>query len=84
MSSNDEVGGVAREATPAVVVDGQNTIIGHQPEDKSAVPASALDKMLAMIGDLSERMCRLESLQSGQVDLQQHTSAESSIFGSAL
>ena len=40
-----------RCATPTVVVDGQNTIIDQQMEEKSAVPASALDKMLAMLGD---------------------------------
>ena len=84
MSPNDEVGGAARGATPTVVVDGQNTTIDHQLEEKAAVPASALDKMLAILDDLSERMCKIESSQSGQVDRQHDDSAESSIFGSAL
>ena len=84
MSPNDEVGGAARGATPTVVADGQNTTIDHQLEEKAAVPASALDKMLAILDDLSERMCKIESSQSGQVDRQHDDSAESSIFGSAL
>ena len=41
-------------------VDGQKKAIDHQLEEKSAVPAAAaLDKMLVMLGDLSELMCRM-------------------------
>ncbi|KAI9918384.1 hypothetical protein PsorP6_011475 [Peronosclerospora sorghi] len=68
MSPTIRDGAEARGAKPAVVIDGQNTTFDHQLEEKSAVPENAaLEKMLAMLGDLSERMCRMESSQSRQV-----------------
>ena len=85
MSPTERVGGAARGATLAVVDDGKKRTFDHLLEEKSAVPAAVvLDKMLAMLGDLSERMCRMETSQSGQVDPQRKDSAESSVFGSAL
>ena len=60
MSPTERVGGAARGATPAAVVDGQTKTVDHQLEEKSAVPAAtALDKMLVMLGDLSELICRM-------------------------
>ena len=58
-----------------MVGDGQDTTTDHQFEEKSAVPAAALDKMLALLGDLSERICRMELLQAGQVDRKRKGSA---------
>ena len=51
-------------------------------EEKSAAPMAAMDKMLAMLGDLSERMDRLEisQVQAGE----KHNGSTKSIFGLAL
>ena len=84
MSPKNRVAGAAQGATPAAVVDGRETTEDHQLEEKSAVPAAALDKMLAMLGDLTERMGRMESSQREQVGGQRMKSAESSVFGSVL
>ena len=55
MSPTERVVGAARIATPAVVVDGQTKTVDHQLEEKWAVPAAAaLNKMLVMLGNLSE------------------------------
>ena len=68
-----------------MVVDGQSKTVDHQLEEKSAVPAAAaLDKMLVMLGELSERMCRMESSQFEQVDRQRKDSIKSSVLASAL
>uniref|UniRef100_M4BS38 RxLR effector candidate protein n=1 Tax=Hyaloperonospora arabidopsidis (strain Emoy2) TaxID=559515 RepID=M4BS38_HYAAE len=83
MSPND-VGGEAHEATPAVVADGQEMTNGHELEENSAVRMVALDKMLAMLGDLSELVCGMELSQSAQGDQERKDSGESSIFNSAL
>ena len=84
MSSNEGVGGAALKTTPAAVDDGQGLAIDPNLEEKSAVPAAALYKMIAMLGDLSKRMGRMESSQHGQVGGQRKESAESSVFGSVL
>ena len=68
MSPTERVGGAALKAKPAVVEDGQGLTIHPKLAEKSAVPAAALEKMLTRLGDLSERMGRMESSQSGQVD----------------
>ena len=60
MSPTERVGGAARGATAAVVGDGQTKTVDHQLEEKSVVhAAAALDKMLVMLGDLSELICRM-------------------------
>ena len=56
-------GGEDNGATPAVVADGQEMTDDHKLEEKSAEPLAALDKMLAMLGDLLERVCSMESSQ---------------------
>ena len=48
------------------------------------MPVVALEMMLAMLGDLSERIGRMEFLQARQVEQQRKDSAELSIFGSVL
>ena len=54
MIPRERGGGKAREATCAVVVDGQDATIDYQLEETLAVTtAVALDKMLAMVDDLS-------------------------------
>ncbi|CAI5744872.1 unnamed protein product [Peronospora destructor] len=83
MSPKDDFGGAAHQTAPAVVADGQD-MTDHNLEEKSAVPVAALDKIFALLGDLSERMRRMESSQTGQDDRQRKDSAELSIFGSAL
>ena len=84
MSSKKRVVGAAQEGKPAMAVDGNVTTGDTQLEEKSAVPATALDKMLAMLGDLSDRMGRMESTQAGQVNRKSKDSEESSIVGSVL
>ena len=55
MSSKKRVDGTAQEDKPAVAVDGRVTTGDNQFEEKSAVPATALDKMLGMLGMRSNR-----------------------------
>ena len=80
MSPTERVGGLAQGAKPAVVVDGQRN---HQFEEKSAAPLGAMDQMLAMLGDLSDRLNRMEVARDEQASKVQNGSPES-IFGSAL
>ena len=44
------------------------------------MPVVALEMMLAMLGDLSERIGRTKSWQAEQVEQQRKGSAKSSIF----
>ena len=67
-----------------MVVDGQVTTRDNQLEEKLAMPAAALDKMFAMLGDLTDRMRRMESSQHVQGDHYYNDSGEPSIFGSVL
>ncbi|CAH0516901.1 unnamed protein product [Peronospora belbahrii] len=50
-------GGRTKEAAPTVVIDGQDLNNDHP----LAVPAASLDKMLAMLYNLSERLGTMES-----------------------
>ncbi|CAI5727347.1 unnamed protein product [Peronospora destructor] len=84
MSPTERVGGAARGATPAVVTDGPNTADDHHLEEKSAAVVGAMDKVLTMLGDLSERMNRMEVSQKEQVSKHQKGSPGTSIFGSVL
>uniref|UniRef100_M4B3J8 Uncharacterized protein n=1 Tax=Hyaloperonospora arabidopsidis (strain Emoy2) TaxID=559515 RepID=M4B3J8_HYAAE len=56
----NDVGGEAYGATPAVVADGQEMTNDHELEEKSAVPMMAFDKILPMLGDLSDSVCRMK------------------------
>ena len=73
----------AAQAGPAVVVDGPNRTDNNHLEEKSTVPVGALDKVLAMLGGLFERINRMEVSQKEQASKGQKGSPES-IFGSAL
>ena len=84
MSPTDGVGGAALKAKPAVVNDGRRMTNDLNLEEMSAVPAAALDKILAMLGNLSERMGRMESSKAEQVNGKRKDSAESIIFGPVL
>ena len=67
-----------------MVVDGQVTTRDNQLEEKLAMPAAALDKMFAMLGDLTDRMRRMESSQPVPGDHHYNDSSESSVFCSVL
>lgn len=83
MSPSKRVAGAADQAAPAVVVDGSNMATDDPLEEKSAAPMGAMDQVLAMLGDLSERMNRMEVSQKEQGGKDRQGSPES-IFGSAL
>ena len=68
MGQTKRVGGAAQEGNSAVVVAGQDTTNNSNLEEYSAVPAAAVIKMLAKLGDLSHRMGSITSSQVGQVD----------------
>ena len=72
------VGGVAEQAVPTVAADDLNKVDGHHLEEKSAAPETALDKVLAMLRDLSDRMNRMEVSQREQAGGRRKDSAESS------
>ncbi|CAI5706598.1 unnamed protein product [Peronospora effusa] len=55
--------GAAAQAKPTKVTDGFNKTAEKQLEDKSAAPMGAMDKMMGMLGDISESFNRLESSQ---------------------
>lgn len=71
----------AQQAKPAVVVDAQDITNDQKLEEKSRVPAVALEKMLAMLGDLSEY---LRWMESSKVNRHRKDSTESRTLGSAL
>ena len=83
MSPTKRDAGAAYPAAPDVVTDGPNKTDDHLLEEKSAAPVGAMDQMLAMLGDLSDRLNRMEVARNEQVDKDQKGSPES-IFGSSL
>lgn len=64
MRPNEHGGGAGQQYAPAVVVNGKDTTNDQQFEEKPALPAAALDEVIAMRGDLSKRMCRTEFSQN--------------------
>ena len=83
MSPTKRVAGAANRAAPAVVVDVPNKAIDNHIEEKSTAPIGAMDQVLAMLGDLSKRMNRVEVSQKEQGGKDRQGSPES-IFGLAL
>nr|CCA27352.1 conserved hypothetical protein [Albugo laibachii Nc14] len=81
MSPTDRIADAAKPAAPADVVDCSERATDHIHEEKSEVPEVALVKVL---GDSSERMCRMEYSQSGQARQHRKESAKSSVFDSVL
>ena len=69
--------GVAAQPGPVVGTDDPNKAANNHLEEKSATPMEAMDKMLAMLGNLSERMNRMEVSQKEQVGKGQKGSPES-------
>ena len=67
MSPTKRDAGAAAKAGPAVVIDGPNKTDNIYLEEKAAAPVATMDKVLDMLGDLSERMNRMEVYQKGQV-----------------
>ena len=66
MSPTKRVDGAAEPAAPKVAVDGKIKATDHYLEEKSAAPAEAIEKMLVILGDLTERMNRMEVSQREQ------------------
>ena len=66
MSPNTRVGGAGRQDATAVAIEDPNRVDDHHLEEKSASPETGMDKVLAMLGDLSERMNRMEVSQREQ------------------
>ena len=83
MSPREHDAGEAAQDEPVVVTDGPNKAANNHLEEKSAAPVGAMDKVLAMLGNLSERMNRMEVSQKEQVGEGQKGSPES-IFGLSL
>uniref|UniRef100_A0AAV1VC45 Uncharacterized protein n=1 Tax=Peronospora matthiolae TaxID=2874970 RepID=A0AAV1VC45_9STRA len=73
MSPSKRVGGAAESAAHTVVVD------DHHLEEKSAALSEAIEKMLAILGDVSERMNRMEVSQREQGGKNWQGSPESSM-----
>ena len=84
MSPSKHDVGAAKQTEAVVVIDGPNKVDVHQIEEKSAAPVTAMDKVLAMLEDLSERMNRMKVSEKEQIGKHQKGSSESSIFGSFL
>ena len=80
---NERNAGAAAQAGPVVVTDGHNKAANNHLEEKSAAPVGAMDKVLAMLGDLSKRMNLVEVSQKKQVGKSLKGSPES-IFCSSL
>ena len=60
-----------------------NEVVNYLLEGKSAAPMAAMDKMLDMVGDLSERMNRMKVFQKEQARSKKNRSPKS-IFGPVL
>ncbi|CAI5703654.1 unnamed protein product [Peronospora effusa] len=84
MSPTERVVGKPKQAMPNVAVGDPNRVNDDHLEEKSAVPDAALGKVLAMLGDLSDRLNRIEVSQKEHDGGHRKDSAESSVFGSAL
>uniref|UniRef100_A0AAV1U801 Uncharacterized protein n=1 Tax=Peronospora matthiolae TaxID=2874970 RepID=A0AAV1U801_9STRA len=83
MSPKKRDAGADYQAGPVVVTYGSNKTDNHHLEEKSAASVRAMDQMLAMLGDLSDRMNRMEFARTEQASKDQKGSPES-IFGSVL
>ena len=83
MSPSERDAGAAAQARPVVVTDGPNMAANNHLGEKSAAPVGAIDKVLDMLRNLSERMNRMEVSQKEQVVKDQKGSPKT-IFGSAL
>ena len=66
MSSTKSDEGAADHAAPVVVVDGQAMADNDHLEEKPAAPLAAINILLVMPRDLSERMNRMEVSQREQ------------------
>ena len=60
MSPSERVVGEPKQSMPNVAVGDPNRVNNDHLEEKSAVPDAALGKVLAMLGDLSDRLNRME------------------------
>ena len=60
MSPTKRVAGATDQAAPAVIIGGSNKATDGHLEEKSAAPRGAMAQVLDMLGDLSERMNRME------------------------
>ena len=84
MSPTKCVGGAAKQAAPIVVVGDLKRDDGHHLKEKSAAPAMALDKVLAALGYIFDRMNWMEYSQKEQGGRIRNDSEEASTFNSAL
>ena len=73
--------GAGQEDKPAVAVDGHVMTGDNQLNEKSVVPATTLNKILAMLGNLSDRMGTMESTQAEQVNCNSKDSEKLSSYG---
>ena len=73
----------AAQAGPVVVTDCPNKAANSHFEGKLSAPVGVMNKVLTMLGDLSERMNRMEVYQKEQVVKDQKGSPKL-IFGSVL
>ena len=83
MGPTKRVAGAANQSAPAVMVDGPNKATDNHLEEKSAALIGSRDQVLSMLGDISERMNRMEFSQKEQSGKDRQGSPEST-FGSAL
>uniref|UniRef100_A0AAV1U717 Uncharacterized protein n=1 Tax=Peronospora matthiolae TaxID=2874970 RepID=A0AAV1U717_9STRA len=71
--------GADKRAAHVVVVDDQVKNGDDHLERKSAAPLAAINQMLVMLGDLSERMNRIDVFQREQTNKRWEDSPESSV-----
>ncbi|CAI5723649.1 unnamed protein product [Peronospora farinosa] len=75
--------GAAAQAKPTKVTDSFNKTAEEQLEEKPAAPIGAMEKLIRMLGDISERLNRLESSQKEHAGKNVKGPSES-LFGSVL
>ena len=83
MSPNKRDGGAANQDAPNVITDIPKEVVDHHLNTRSTAAMAAMDKMLAMLGDISQHMNRMKVSQREQAGKKSNGSPES-IFGSVL
>ena len=75
--------GVAAQAKPSRFSEGPKTTDGEQLEEKLAAPMRAMDRMMSILGNISDRINRFESPQRSETTKTAKKPRES-LFGYVL
>ena len=81
MRPNKRDGGADNQDAPDVITDTPNEVVYPHLNIRSTAPMPAMGKMLAMLGDLSQHMNRMEISQREQAGKKSNGSPKSTVLG---